>query len=317
LKKQKESGISGNYLNKILNQNNMLKELKGVGTALITPFKKNFEVDYPAFRKSVARQIKSGIHFLIPLGTTGETPCLEINEKLNLIDITLEEAGGRIPVFIGAGSNNTKHVIDTIKEYDKMDVDGYLIVTPYYNKPTQSGLFNHFKAVSESTRKGIILYNVPGRTSVNMLAETTLKVAEFKNVIAVKEASGVYSQISEIIRNAPKGFNVISGNDDETMAICVTGGKGVISVASNIAPREMTSFVNIMLKGDFIKARAMHHKLMPLFKNCFVESNPIPVKAGMNILGHMDNLLRPPLYASIPGTYNIMKKTIKDLGIKY
>ncbi|MFA5405275.1 MAG: 4-hydroxy-tetrahydrodipicolinate synthase [Ignavibacteria bacterium] len=294
-----------------------MKELKGVGTALVTPFKKNLEVDYTTFRNSVKRQIKNGIHFLLPLGTTGETPCLDNNEKIKIIEIALEEASGKIPVFIGAGSNSTKHTIDTIKEYDKTGVDGYLIVTPYYNKPTQAGLFNHFKAVSESTKKSIILYNVPGRTSINMLAETTLKVAELKNVIAVKEASGIYSQISEIIKYAPKGFSVVSGNDDEILSLCVTGARGVISVASNIAPKEMSSYLNIILKGDFKTAKTVHHKLMPLFKNCFIESNPIPVKAGMNYLGLMENILRPPLYKSNDNTYRIIKQTIKDLGIKY
>jgi 4-hydroxy-tetrahydrodipicolinate synthase len=295
----------------------MIKELKGVGTALVTPFKKNLEVDYNAYRKSVTRQIKSGIHFLVPLGTTGETPCLESDEKKKIIDIVINEAKGKIPVFVGAGSNSTKHTIETIRDYEKTGVDGYLIVTPYYNKPTQSGLYNHFKAVSESTDKVIILYNVPGRTGVNMLPETTLRIAEFKNVIAVKEASGIYSQISEIIKYSPKGFSVVSGNDDETLALCVTGAKGVISVTSNIAPKEMSNFLNVILQGDFRKAKDIHHKLMPLFRNCFIESNPIPVKAGMNFLKQMENVLRPPLYKSTDKTFGIIKKTIKDLGIKY
>jgi 4-hydroxy-tetrahydrodipicolinate synthase len=295
----------------------MIKELKGVGTALVTPFKKNLEIDYDAYRKSVIRQIKSGIHFLVPLGTTGETPCLEQDEKEKIIELVLNETKGKIPVFVGAGSNSTKHTIDTIKEYDKTSVDGYLIVTPYYNKPTQTGLYNHFKAVSESTDKAIILYNVPGRTGINMLQETTLKIVELKNVIAVKEASGNYSQISEIIKYAPKGFSVVSGNDDETFSLCATGAKGVISVASNIAPKEMSNFLNIILKGDFKKAKDIHHKLMPLFKNCFVESNPIPVKAGMNYLKLMENVLRPPLYKSTDKTFDLIKQTIKDLGIKY
>ena len=293
----------------------MRKELKGVGTALVTPFKKNLDVDYNAFRKTVKRQIRSGIHFLIPLGTTGETPCLESKEKNKIIEISFDEAKGEIPVFIGAGSNNTKHVIDSIKEYDRTEVDGYLIVTPYYNKPTQAGLFEHFKSIANSTEKSIILYNVPGITGINLNAETTLKIAELKNVIAVKEASGIYAQISEIIRNAPENFNVVSGNDDETLSLCVTGAKGVISVASNIAPKQISDYLKTILKGDFLKARSMHHRLMPLFKNCFIESNPIPVKAGMNILGLIENILRPPLYKSSENTYNIMKKTIKELSI--
>ena len=295
----------------------MTKELKGVGTALVTPFKNNLEVDYTAYKKTVIRQIKSGIHFLVPLGTTGETPALNNEEKQKIIDIVLSETKCKIPVFVGAGSNSTAQTIETIKQYENTDIDGYLIVTPYYNKPTQAGLFNHFKAVSESTGKAIILYNVPGRTGVNMLAETTLKIAELKNVIAVKEASGIYSQVSEIIKYSPKGFSVVSGNDDETLSLCVTGAKGVISVASNIAPKEMSGYLNTILKGDFKKARDIHHRLMPLFKNCFIESNPIPAKAGMSYLKLTENVLRPPLYTGTDSTFNIIKKTIKDLGIKY
>lgn len=295
----------------------MKKELKGLGTALVTPFKKNLEVDYTAFRKLVKRQINNGVDFLIPLGTTGETPCLEKDEKFQIIEITLEETKEKIPVFVGAGSNNTSHVIETIKEYEKFKLDGYLIVTPYYNKPTQAGLYSHFKVISDNTDRSIILYNVPGRTSINLTADTTLRLAGIKNIIAIKEASGIYAQISQIIRNAPEGFSVISGNDDETLSICATGGKGIISVASNIAPKEISEFVNLLLKDKIDKARVYHHKLTPLFKNCFIESNPIPVKAGMSFLKLIENVLRPPLYMSTKNTYDIMKKTIKELNINY
>lgn len=295
----------------------MRKNISGVGTALVTPFKKDFSVDYEVYRKLVRRQIDIKIDFLIPLGTTGETPCLDDSEKCKLIEITLEETKGTVPIFVGAGSNSTLHTISNIKMFDRFGIDGYLIVTPYYNKPTQSGLYNHFKAVSESTDKEIILYNVPARTSVNMSAEICLKTAELKNVIAVKEASSNYSQISEIIKHAPENFIVLSGNDDETLSLCVTGAQGVISVASNLAPKEMSSYIKLILDGKFGDARDMHHKLMPLFKNCFVESNPIPVKAGMNSLGLLENVLREPLYSSTEDTMRIMKKTIQDLGVNY
>jgi len=289
--------------------------LNGCGTALVTPFEKNLEVDFVAFRKLVRRQIAGGIHFLVPLGTTGETPCLEDGEKIHLLEITVEEAGKRIPVIAGAGSNNTKQVVSNIRTLGKTGVDAFLVVTPYYNKPTQDGLYNHFKTVAESTDKPVIMYNVPGRTSVNMTAETCLKLAEIKNIIATKEASGNYSQISEIIRNAPKDFTVLSGNDDETLSLVSTGAKGVISVASNIAPQLMSEFLNELLNGNLENARELHHRLTPLFKNCFVESNPIPVKAGMYELGLLENVLRPPLYPSTEKTLEIIKATLKELNL--
>jgi len=293
-----------------------MTEIKGCGTALVTPFeKRNYEVDYVAYRKLVRRQIESGIHFLVPLGTTGETPCLEDKEKLNLVEIALEESGGRIPVVVGVGSNSTKHVIHNINFFSKTSVDGFLVVTPYYNKPTQQGMINHFTAVAGSTDKPIIMYNVPARTSVNMGAETTLKLAEVKNIIATKEASSNYAQISEVIRNAPDGFSVLSGNDDETLSLVATGAKGLISVASNIAPKLMSEFLEKLLSGEFEEAKVLHHRLSPLFRSCFVESNPIPVKAGLYKLGLIENVLRAPLYESTEGTLDTMEATLKELNL--
>ena len=292
-----------------------MKEIKGCGTALVTPFGKNSEVDYVAFRKLVRRQIADGIHFLVPLGTTGETPCLEDNEKLQLVEITAEESGGRIPVIVGVGSNNTKHVVHNIHMFSKINVDGFLVVTPYYNKPTQQGMINHFTTVAGSTDKPIIMYNVPARTAVNMNAETALKLGEVKNIIATKEASSNYAQISEIIRNAPEGFSVLSGNDDETLSLIATGAKGLISVASNIAPKIMSEFVDKLLNGEMEDAKVLHHKLTPLFKSCFVESNPIPVKAGMYKMGLLENVLRAPLYASTEATLKTMEGTLKELNL--
>jgi len=291
-------------------------KLKGCGTALVTPFKGDFSVDYEAFRKLVKRQLEQNIHFLGPLGTTGETPCLTKDEKFKIIELVIEVNNGRVPIICGAGSNNTADVIKNIKEFSKFEIDGFLIVTPYYNKPTQEGLIRHFTAIADASDKPIIMYNVPGRTSVNMTAETCLRLAEHQNIVATKEASSNYAQISEIIKNAPEGFNVLSGNDDETLSLCVTGATGVVSVASNIAPLYMSEYLNFILTGDFAKARELHHKLFPLFKNCFIESNPIPVKAGLAHLGFIENILRPPLYASTKQTYDIMAKTINQLGIK-
>lgn len=291
-----------------------LKDIKGVGTALVTPFNIDFNVDYTAYRKLVRRQIDSGVHFLVPLGTTGETPCLDELEKLKILETCVKEAAGKVPVIAGAGSNNTAKVIQDIKTFETTGVDGFLIVTPYYNKPTQQGLYIHFKDIAESTDKPIIMYNVPSRTGTNMTAETTLKLAEIKNIIATKEASSDYTQISEVIRNAPEGFTVLSGNDIETLALCVTGAKGVISVASNLCPVEVSDLMNAILESNYTLARELHHKLTPLFNNCFVESNPIPVKAGMAELGLLQNILRPPLYPSTEKTINIMRETISKLG---
>lgn len=290
--------------------------LKGCGTALVTPFKKDLSVDFAAFENLVNRQIENGIHFLVPLGTTGETPCLTKEEKLKILEITVRLANGKIPVIAGAGSNNTFEAIANINEFEKTGVDGFLVVTPYYNKPTQKGMINHFKAVAESTSKSIIMYNVPGRTAVNMNTDTCLALAEIPNITATKEASSNYAQISEIIGNSPEGFSVLSGNDDETLSLCATGASGVISVASNVAPKEMSGYLKIILEGDFITARKEHHRLMPLFKNCFVESNPIPAKAGLAYLGLIENVLRPPLYTSSEPAYEIMRNTINQLGIK-
>ncbi len=285
----------------------------GCGTALVTPFK-NGEVDYDAYAKLVKRQVEAGIHFLVPLGTTGETPCLEDEEKVKILQVAKEKAGGK-KLVVGAGSNSLKHTLKTMELLEPHGVDAFLIVVPYYNKPTQQGQYEYFKAVAEATDKPIVMYNVPGRTGANMTAETTLRLAEIKNIVATKEASSNYAQIAEIIKNAPKGFSVLSGNDDETLPLMATGAHGVISVASNVAPVEMVQLVNALAEDDLVKARKLHYKLMPLFKNCFVESNPIPAKAGLAALGLIENELRSPLVPATKATYELMDKTVKDLGL--
>lgn len=294
----------------------MFKKLTGVGTALITPFKKDFSFDEIAFRKLVKRQIENGTSYLVPLGTTGETPCLDKNEKLKILEISIEESEDKIPVIAGVGSNDTKQVIENIKEFEKFNLEGYLVVTPYYNKPTQEGLYQHFKIISQNTDKQIILYNVPSRTSINMTAETTLRLAEIKNITAIKEASSNQSQISQIIKYAPDNFSVISGNDDETLSIMIMGGIGVISVASNVAPKEMSEFCKL-INSDIHSAAKEHHRLSSLFKNCFVESNPIPAKSAMYSLGMIENVLRLPLTTSTNSTFEIMKNTLNELNINY
>lgn len=286
----------------------------GCGTALLTPFaRQGSEVDYEALARLTDRQVEAGIHFLVPLGTTGETPCLTDEEKIRILQVTREHAQGR-PVIVGGGTNSLAQTISSIRLLEPHGPDAFLIVVPYYNKPTQKGLFEYFKAVAESTEKDIILYNVPGRTGANIEAETTLRLAEeVENIVAVKEASGRYSQISQIIRNRPEGFSVLSGNDDETLSLMATGADGVISVASNIDPERMVKLVNALAQDDMKTAREYHYKLMPLFKNCFVESNPIPAKAALAQMGLMENSLRLPLSPATEATEEIIRQTLKDL----
>ena len=287
--------------------------LTGCGTALITPFK-NGEVDYEAFAATVDRQVEAGIDFLVPLGTTGETPCLEDDERIKVLQTAKEHSGG-LPILVGGGTNSLNHTIRSMQMLDPYGVDAFLIVVPYYNKPTQEGQYLYFKAVAESTDKPIVLYNVPGRTGANMSAETTLRLAEIPNIVAIKEASGNKVQIEEILRNAPKDFMVLSGNDDDTLWMMEKGGAGVISVASNVAPHHMAKFVKAIQGGYREKAYKLNEELAPLFANCFVESNPIPAKAAMHAMGLIENELRLPLVPSQQSTYDLMVETIKPLGL--
>ena len=284
--------------------------LKGCGTALFTPFR-NGTLDEAAFAATVRRQVDAGIHFLVPLGTTGETPCLSVAERQKVLAIARENAPGKA-LLVGGGTNSLTATLESMAQLP--DADAYLIVVPYYNKPNQTGLYEYFKAVAGSTEKPVVIYNVPGRTGANINAETTLRLAEeIPNIIAVKEASSNYKQISEILRCKPAGFSVLSGNDDETLSLMATGADGVVSVASNIAPREMVQLVEALQKDDMPKARDLHYRLMPLFKACFVEPNPIPGKAAMAQLGLMANELRLPLVPATPNTEELIDKTLKAL----
>ena len=287
-------------------------DLRGCGTALITPFKDG-EVDYDAFAALVDRQVEAGIDFLVPLGTTGETPCLEDDERIKVLQVAKSHSQGR-PVVVGGGTNSLQHTIRSMKMLEPYGVDAFLIVVPYYNKPTQEGQYQYFKAVAESTDKPVVLYNVPGRTGVNMTAETCLRLAQIPNVVAVKEASGNREQIETILANAPEGFQVLSGNDDDTLWMMQKGGAGIISVASNVAPKHMADFIGAIREGDMAKAEALNKELTPLFINCFVESNPIPAKAAMAAMGLIRNELRLPLVPSQQGTYDLMVETISALG---
>ena len=287
--------------------------LQGCGTALVTPFTQSGEVDYPAYINLVKRQVENGVDFLVPLATTGETPTLSAEEKQKIFALTKEHCGG-LPLVAGCGSNSLPATIENIRNLEAWGADALLVVVPFYNKPTQEGQYQYFKAVAEATEKPIVVYNVPGRTGANMSADTIIRLAdEFENIIATKEASGNYSQVSDIIRRAPAGFSVLSGDDDMTFALMATGGHGVISVASNIAPAEVSSMTRAMIEGDVNTARELHHRLFPLFKACFVESNPIPVKAGMASMGLMEKYVRLPLSVASEKTENVMSEVIREL----
>ena len=286
-------------------------DLSGCGTALITPFR-NGEVDYDAFAALVDRQVAAGIDVLVPLGTTGETPCLEDDERIKVLQIAKEHGNG-LPIIAGGGTNSLQHTIRSMRQLEPYGVDAFLIVVPYYNKPTQEGQYQYFKAVAESIDKPIVLYNVPGRTGANMSAETTLRLAEIDNFVAVKEASGNREQIMEILRKAPEGFQVLSGNDDVTLWMMENGGAGIISVASNVAPVQMAEFIKAIREGRTEDAHAWNEKLTPLFTNCFVESNPIPAKAAMAAMGLIANELRLPLVPCQPATYDLMVETVRAL----
>lgn len=283
--------------------------LAGCGTALVTPFKDG-AVDYASYRRLVERQVEGGIDFIVPLGSTAETPCLSDEEKVKLLAITREAAPDKILVA-GAGTNSLSHTLANMKMLDQADM--YLIVVPYYNKPTQRGMYEYFKAVAEATEKPIVLYNVPGRTGVNMTAKTTLQLAQIPNIVAIKEASGNLAQIREIIAGAPAGFSVLSGNDDQTLDLMMEGGHGVISVASNVVPEMMVNLTRAAAGEDYNAATKQFLKLIPLFDACFVESNPIPVKAALHILGLISNELRLPLTTCEPSTLTLMEKVLSLL----
>ena len=284
--------------------------LKGCGTALFPPFKGG-KLNEAAFAATVRRQVEAGIHFLVPLGTTGETPCLSVAERQRVLAITRENAPGKT-LLVGGGTNSLTATLESMAQLP--EADAFLIVVPYYNKPNQTGLHEYYKAVAGSTDKPIVIYNVPGRTGANITAETTLRLAEeIPNIVAIKEASGNYAQISEIVRCKPEGFSVLSGNDDETLSLMATGADGVISVASNIAPKEMVALVEALQKNNMGKARELHYRLSPLFKACFVEPNPIPGKAAMARLGLMANELRLPLVPASARTEELIAKVLEVL----
>ena len=267
----------------------------GLGTALVTPFKHDTSIDEAAVRRLVRRQIDAGVHFVSPCGTTGEAPTLSHAEKVRVVQLVVDEAAGRVPVLAGAGGYDTREVIQLAREYERIGVDGILSVTPYYNKPTQEGLFQHYKAIAESTPLPIVLYNVPGRTGVNLETATVLRLSALPTIVGIKEASGSLVQMSEIVAAAPAEFFLLSGDDPIAVAVMSVGGRGLISVASNAVPAEMAQIIELAEKGDFAGARKLHLWLLPFLQVNFVESNPIPVKAAMAAMGLLEERYRLPL----------------------
>lgn len=287
--------------------------LQGCGTALVTPFTADGAVDYEACAALVDRQVASGVHFLVPLATTGETPTLSQQEKVAIFQTVKAHAAGR-PLLVGVGVNSLPDTLGNIRLLEPLGPDALLVVVPYYNKPTQQGQYEYFKAVAAETSLPVIIYNVPGRTGANMLPDTVLRLAnDVPNIRGIKEASGKYDQVSEILRRAPEGFTVLSGDDDMTLAFIATGAHGVVSVASNVAPKEVTEMVEAAMKGDYATARVLHHRLFPLFKACFVESNPIPAKAALEQLGVIGGTVRLPLASASDATKALMQKVLADL----
>lgn len=293
-------------------------KLKGMGVALITPFKSDESVDYEALMRLVDYQVQNNTDFLCVLGTTAETPTLTEDEKQKIKRRVIERVEGRIPILLGVGGNNTRSIVETLKNDDFTGVDAVLSVVPYYNKPSQEGIYQHYKAIAEARPDmPIVLYNVPGRTGVNMTAETTLRVArDFKNVIAVKEASGNITQMDDIIKNKPDSFDVISGDDGITFPLITLGAVGVISVIGNAFPREFSRMVRLALQGDYANALAIHHKFAELFKLLFVDGNPAGVKAMLNAMGMVENKLRLPLVPTRITTFEAMRKILNELNIK-
>ena len=287
----------------------------GTGTALVTPFRTDGSLDEAAIRSLVRRQIAAGINFLVPCGTTGESPTLTHAEHLRVVELTLEIAKGKVPVLAGAGGYNTAEVIALANELQQLGADGILSVTPYYNKPTQEGLFQHFKAIASAVNLPIILYSVQGRTGVNIEPSTVLRLSQIPNIVGIKEASGNISQMGAILNLVPKDFLVLSGDDSLTLPLIALGGRGLISVASNEIPAEMTRLVQSALAGDFVEARRLHFQYLPLMDINFVESNPIPVKAALAELGLLQAVWRLPLVAPKPENLARIRAILESLNL--
>jgi 4-hydroxy-tetrahydrodipicolinate synthase len=287
----------------------------GCGTALVTPFRSDQSLDEETLRRLVRRQIEAGINFLVPCGTTGESPTLSHAEHLRVIEITLEEAKGAVPVLAGAGGYNTREVIELARELEHMGVDGILSVTPYYNKPTPEGLYQHYQAIAAAVDLPIIVYSIQGRTGINVEAATLARLATIPNIVGVKEASGNISQMANILGTVPPDFTVLCGDDPITIALMALGGKGVVSVVSNQIPAEMTQLAQACLRGDFATARQIQSRFLPLMTVNFVESNPIPVKEGMAMMGLLEPVYRLPLCRASEQNRARIEKVLESAGV--
>jgi 4-hydroxy-tetrahydrodipicolinate synthase len=294
----------------------MQLQLRGCGTALVTPFSQDGAVDETALRNLIAWQVESGIDFLVPCGTTGETPTLTHDEWLRVIDVTIEVVAGRVPIVAGATSNSTQDAVAKAKEVAALPgVNAILTASPYYNKPTQEGQYRHFRAIAEAVDKPIILYNVPGRTSANLEPATLARLSEVANIVGVKEASGNMTQIAEVLNSVPESFLVLSGDDAVTLPVIALGGVGIISVASNEIPREMSEMTRAALNNDWTTARTIHRKYLPLMLANFIESSPLPVKAVLAMMGKIEEVYRLPLLPMRRDTRSKLQKIVIDAGL--
>jgi 4-hydroxy-tetrahydrodipicolinate synthase len=293
----------------------MRTQFTGVGTALVTPFTKSGELDQNAVRRLGRRQIDNGVHFLVPIGTTGENPTLELSERIRMVEILVEEANGQVPVLAGCGGYNTKEIVHLAREMQRAGANGLLSVTPYYNKPTQEGIVQHFKAIADATPLPIVLYNIAGRTGVNIETPTVARLAQVPNIIGVKEASGSLSQMCDVLRTLPPDFIVLSGDDALTLPLMAVGGRGVISVASNEIPKEMSQMVEAAERNDYALARDIHNRIVSLMQVNFVEGNPGPVKYAMATMGLLEEVYRLPIVSPKPESKLKIEAVLKDLGL--
>jgi 4-hydroxy-tetrahydrodipicolinate synthase len=293
----------------------MRQAFTGCGTALVTPFTRSGQLDEAGVRRLARRQIDAGVHFLVPCGTTGETPTLTPDERLRIVGIVVAEAQGKVPVLAGAGGYDTHEVIESAQHMARAGADGILSVAPYYNKPTPEGLFQHYKAIAEAVPLPIIVYNVPGRTGVNVDVATIVRLSAIPNIVGVKEASGNVTQMCEICRAVPDTFLVLSGDDALTLPVMSVGGRGIVSVASNEVPAEMARMVELAEAGDFAGARRLHHELMPLMQVNFIESSPIPVKCAMAMMGLVEEIYRLPMVPPRHASRDRIAQVLRDLGL--
>ncbi len=289
-------------------------ELKGAMVAIVTPFKNNV-FDEETFRKLIKRQIDAGIDTIVPCGTTGEAATMDLSEYEKVVGVAVDECKGKVPVLAGAGTNNTKKVIEMAKLAESLGADAILSVSPYYNKPTQEGLYQHYKAIAENIKIGLVLYNVPGRTSVNILPETAIRLSEIDNIVGIKEASGSLNQVSKIIEGKKENFEVISGDDFLTLPMMSIGASGIISVTANVEPKLVAEQYDAIVAGDYNKAKELHHRLFKLHEAMFYETNPLPVKTSLYLMGLVEEEFRLPLCKMGDTNKEKLKNVLKEMNL--